>query len=129
MGALFGGYLSDKYEKVNYMSKAWIILAANGISIPFCMAGFLQTESFWFAIVMVSIQWFFTELWISPVITMTQNSSSARNQATMISIFYLLASLSGIVSTAALGYFSSQIDGVSHPEAYGQVLTFANCFP
>ena len=70
IGALYGGYLSDKYEKVNYMSKAWIILAANGISIPFCAAGFLQTDDFWFAIVMVSIMWFFTELWISPVITM-----------------------------------------------------------
>jgi hypothetical protein len=40
-----------------------------------------------------------------------------------------MTSLSGIISTAALGYFNGQIDGVGHPEAYGQVLTFANCIP
>ena len=55
IGALIGGYLSDKYEKSNYMSKAYLIIAANGLSIPFAAAAFNQTDSFWFSISMISI--------------------------------------------------------------------------
>ena len=46
-----------------------------------------------------------------------------------MSIFYLATTMAGIVSTGFLGYVQGHINGVAHPELYGQSLAFAYITP
>ena len=48
IGALAGGYLSDKLEAKSYMSKAWIIIASLLISTPFASLMLIASRVFGF---------------------------------------------------------------------------------
>ena len=120
IGAVVGGYLSDKYEKKNYWSKAIICGTFNFIAAPFCAKALLDGENtFWMTVFYVSMQWFFDSMWISPSIVMLQNTTSTKNQGSAVSIFYLATTMAGIVSTGFLGYVQGHINGAAHPELYG----------
>ncbi len=41
---------------------------------------------------------------------MLQNSCSQKNQGFIISMYYLQTSLSGVIATAGLGYYQTQMD-------------------
>ena len=70
IGALAGGYLSDKLEAKSYMSKAWIIIASLLISTPFAYLAFMNMDDFWFSTQMVNVQWLFSEAWFAPCLVM-----------------------------------------------------------
>lgn len=56
IGAVVGGYLSDKYEKKSYWSKSIICASANLIAAPLCAKALLDGEnSFWVAVSFVSL--------------------------------------------------------------------------
>ena len=96
------------------------------ISVPFCVTTFIYTGSFWGSIASVVVGWFITELWISPTLTMLQNSTSQKNQATILSVWFLFTSLCGMVSTGTLGLVNSSLDTANHPEYYGYTLFVAD---
>lgn len=71
IGAVTGGWLSDRYEKKSYWSKAIICGSANLIAAPFCAKALLDQENgFWLSIGLVSLQWFFDSMWVAPSIVM-----------------------------------------------------------
>lgn len=49
IGALAGGYLSDKLETKSYMSKSYIIIGSLLISSPFAYLAFMNMDDFWFS--------------------------------------------------------------------------------
>ena len=69
-GALLGGYLSDKYEEKNYMTKAYICSGSTAIALPFISLCFLNQDNFWFSFGMMCCHYAISESWISPSITM-----------------------------------------------------------
>ena len=55
IGALAGGYLSDKLESKSYMSKAWIIIGSLLLSTPFAYLAFMNMNDFWYSTQMVNL--------------------------------------------------------------------------
>ena len=49
-------------------------------------------------------------VWFAPVLTMLQNSSSPKNQGFIISIYYLLTTAAGMVSTGIEGNLNDVLD-------------------
>lgn len=123
MGALLGGILSDKLESKSYMSKAWLVIGSNLFSSPFAFLAFMNQDSFWYSMGMVNFQWFLSEAWFAPTLVMLQNTTSQRNQGSVVSIYYLLTTLTGIIGTSVLGQWTDLINAAEHPELYGYTLT------
>jgi hypothetical protein len=71
----------------------------------------------------------FDNMWVSPGIVMLQNTTSEKNQGSIVSIFFLATTMAGIFSTAFLGYIQGSLGGIGNPGIYGQTLAFANCIP
>ena len=53
---------------------------------------------------------FTSMVWFAPVLTMLQNSSSSKNQGFIISIYYLLTTAAGMVSTGIVGNLNDVLD-------------------
>ena len=52
---------------------------------------------------------------------MYQNVNSSKNQAALLSVWFLATSFSGIIFTGGLGLINSSIDAL-HPEFYGYTI-------
>ena len=70
IGALAGGYLSDKLESKSYMNKSYIIIVSLLISSPFAYLAFMNMDDFWFSTEMINVQWLFSEAWFAPCLVM-----------------------------------------------------------
>jgi len=69
-GALAGGYLSDKYEDKQPLTKSWICAGSTAITLPFMVLCLTQQDSFWFSFAMMCGHYSLSESWISPSLTM-----------------------------------------------------------
>lgn len=72
---------------------------------------------------MVNVQWLISEAWFAPALVMLQNTTSPQNQGSIVSIYYLLTTLVGIIGTGILGQWTELIHANEHPELYGYTLT------
>jgi len=75
ISAVMGGVISDKYGTKNHMTMAWVCIIGQVISIPFTLGMFLLTDNFWLAIGCLAVKYLFAESWLSPAITMMQNTT------------------------------------------------------
>jgi hypothetical protein len=56
IGAITGGWLSDRFEKNSYWTKSIICLLSNLLAAPFCAKALLDhSNGFWLSIFFVSI--------------------------------------------------------------------------
>ena len=100
ISALIGGIISDKYEnKGLYKMKANICIFAGILGIPAIALCTLVQNNFWFSITMLGVQYLVAECWIGPSITMVVNTISAQNKGFAVSIYILMATFSGSLST------------------------------
>ena len=123
LSALAGGYLSDKLQKQSPMIKPQIVMLSNLLSVPFAYLAFTCTDNFWFSTYMIMAHWLLSEAWYAPNMTMLQNTTSSQNLGSVISIYCLLTTLTGVVGTSFLGQIQLEFDAVNNPEFYGASLT------
>lgn len=69
-GNLLSGYIADKYEAVNYRSKAFVATGACLINIPICLLLFLTQFSFYFAMFLLFMKYIFADGWLAPCLAM-----------------------------------------------------------
>lgn len=67
--SILGGIISDKFEKKNYMTKSWLIIAGNILSIPL-VAFACMTSNFYLAMLAFTVKIFVSGSYYAPAITM-----------------------------------------------------------
>ena len=67
---MFAGYVSDKYESVNYQTKSYVAVGMSAICIPVLLLLFLVNGNFYFSITMLFLDYLLCEGWISPIYAM-----------------------------------------------------------
>jgi hypothetical protein len=97
------------------MATSWIAILSMFLSGLFGIISMLQIDSFWGSMSLINIYSFISMLWFAPVFTMLQDSCSQKNQGFIVSIYFLLTTGSGIVSTALLGNIHSSMNAQENP--------------
>lgn len=73
-----GGLISDKYEKRSRMTKALVCLVGSALAIPAISLCVLNPVNFYRALFFMGIKFLVSECWMSPAITMMQNTVSPK---------------------------------------------------
>ena len=127
-GALAGGYISDKYEDDQAKIKSWIAAGSSAISLPFIVTCLTVQDNFWFSYGMMCCHYLISESWLSPSITMLQNTTSVKNQGFAVSVFTFATTVGGLVGTSALGYAQDYFKVTENIDQYGYTLAGALIF-
>ena len=77
--SLFGGIVSDIFEKKNLMSKAYICMIGSALAFPFIAMSTCYQKSFWLSIFFVAMKILVSGSWTSPCMTMMQNTTPSKN--------------------------------------------------
>lgn len=84
---MFAGYVSDKYESVNYRTKSWVAVIMALAAVPVCCLLFLIPGSFGFSVFMLFLDYLLCEGWISPVYAMIQTVIDVQYKGVSIGVF------------------------------------------
>lgn len=89
--SLLGGMISDKYEsRGNYMTKSYLVIAGNVLSIPL-VAFACFTSNFYLAMLAFTIKIFLSGSYYAPAITMMQNAERPSNAGLVVSSYTFFA--------------------------------------
>jgi len=94
--------LSDMYDNINYMTKAYICIVTTMISIPCCMMIYLVQSNFWISMTGLFIEYLLSTGWGQPAIGILSTCCDPGIRGTAISVFFFLISMFGVV--APYGY-------------------------
>lgn len=100
VSSLGGGLISDKLEKQgNYYAKAQVCIAAAALGLPCIALCCLFTNSFYFSISMLGLEYLVAECWFGPAITMVLNTISPENKGFAVGAFLFCTTMAGTLST------------------------------
>ena len=122
ISAVMGGVISDKYGGKNPMTMAWVCIIGQVISIPFTVGMFMLSNNFWAAIACLAVKYLFAESWLSPAITMMQNTTKPSKQGNMISANIFFKTNAGMLATFICGLLSFHLNTKANPEMLGKIL-------
>ena len=94
--------ISDTYDNINYMTKAYICIITTMISIPCCCMIYLVQSNFWISMTGLFIEYLLSTGWGQPAIGILSTCCDAAVRGTAISVFFFLISIFGVV--APYGY-------------------------
>lgn len=100
---MFAGYVSDKYESVNYRTKSWVAVGMSLACVPVSLALFLIDGSFVFSVTMLFLDYLLCEGWISPIYAMIQTVIDVKYKGVSIGVFQFGTTISGTLAVAVLG--------------------------
>jgi len=106
ISSLVGGIICDRYSKKKPMTNAYVCMLGSTVSLPFTLAMFLLPHNFWLSIACMSFKYLFAESWLSPAITMMQNTTDKTKQGNMISANIFYKTNAGMLSTALCGFLA-----------------------
>lgn len=66
------GFISDKYDEKNYMTKTYVQVIGTFLGIPTSLGVFLVTNNFYLCMSSLFLKYMLSEGWISPAISMIQ---------------------------------------------------------
>jgi sugar phosphate permease len=70
ISTILGGLISDRYEKKNRMTKAYVCMIGSVLAIPAIAMCVLNTNNFYLSLFFMAIKYLLAECWMSPAITM-----------------------------------------------------------
>ena len=114
ISALTGGVISDKYRH-NHMVKAWICILSSLLAAPALVVCFVKQDNFYLSCEMLGLNYLFAEAWGSPAITMLMDTTSPENMGFAVSAYLFLTTISGMFSTALLGWVQNYYDASENP--------------
>ena len=74
LSTVAGGLISDRFEKRSRMTKSLVCLVGSALAIPAITCCVLNPVNFYRALFFMAIKFLVSECWMSPAITMMQNS-------------------------------------------------------
>jgi hypothetical protein len=81
------GYISDKYENVNYRTKSWVAVSMSCAAVPICLLLFLSNGSFGFSITLLFFDYLLCEGWSSPIYAMIQTVIDVKYKAVSVGVY------------------------------------------
>lgn len=117
-----GGIISDRFEKSNRMTKALVCMVGSALAIPAITLCVLNPTNFYRSLFFMGVKFLVSECWMSPAITMMQNSVKPSEQGSIVSahLFYMTAI--GCLSTVVLGQCVNIFGAVTNPAVYGKLI-------
>ena len=82
----------------------------------------MLTNNFWLAILCLAIKYLFAESWLSPAITMMQNTTKPSKQGNMISANIFYKTNAGMFATFLCGLLSFHFNAKTNPIMLGKIL-------
>lgn len=73
------------------------------LALPVSIAAFAVTGNFWISITCLSLKYLLGENWLSPSITMIQNTTEPNKQASTLAALYFYLTIAGTLSTVVVG--------------------------
>ena len=125
--SILGGIVSDKFEKSNYMTKSWIIMAGNVLSIPLVAFGCL-TSNFYLAMLAFTAKIFVSGSYYAPAITMMQNSTRPSNAGLVVSAYTFAATIAQTISPLLFTALAKYLKAPANPRIYGYMVLLAISF-
>mmetsp|Transcript_11201 Transcript_11201/g.18841 ORF Transcript_11201/g.18841 Transcript_11201/m.18841 type:complete len:264 (+) Transcript_11201:1104-1895(+) len=123
--------ISDTYDNINYMTKAYICIVTTIISIPCCCLAYLCTTNFYVSMSGLFIEFMLSSGWGQPAIGILSTVCDSAIRGTAISVFFFLISIFGVV--APYGYLAIQnhygLDPEEEPEEFGQLIAICTVLP
>lgn len=105
--ALIGGYLSDKYQTDDPLTKSRICILSSLGAAPFITLSFLINDNFWASILMLAANYLIAEAWSAPTITMLLDTTSQKNQGFTVNAYLLFGTMAGVFSTSILDWLNN----------------------
>jgi len=123
--------ISDRYDNVNYMTKAYICVVTTMISIPCCCMIYLVQSKFWVSMGGLFVEYLLSTGWGQPAIGILSSVCQAEVRGTAISVFFFLISMFGVV--APYGYTAIQnhygLDPEEEPAEFGLLIALCTIIP
>lgn len=123
--------ISDRYDNINYMTKAYICLATTFISIPCCLMIYLTNDNFWVCMTGLFIEYLLSTGWGQPAISILSTVCDASIRGTAISVFFFLITIFGVI--CPYGYIAIQntygLDYNEEPREFGILIACCTCIP
>lgn len=123
--------ISDTYDNINYMTKAYICIVTTLISIPCCCMIYLVQSNFWISMTGLFIEYLLSTGWGQPAIGILSTCCEASIRGTAISVFFFLISMFGVV--APYGYTAIQnhygLDPIEEPQEFGVLIACCTVIP
>ena len=94
------------------------------LAAPFIGLCFFTNDNFYLSISMLAANYLIAESWMSPAITMLQDSSKGKIQGFTINVYFMFATLAGSLSTFFLDFFNQRLNTDSDPGAFGDLLGY-----
>jgi MFS family permease len=116
---LISGIICDKLSEKSKMSKAWVcILGGLSAIIPIGLCC-LTTGNFYLSLFFMAVKLLLSEGWVSPSITMIQDTVSAKKQGSVVSGFLFFMTIAGTFGTVSLGQVANMLGAAKNPAIYG----------
>ena len=96
--------ISDSYDNINYMTKAYMCMITTLISIPCCIMTYMVTDYFWISMTGLFIEYMLSTAWGQPAIGILSTVCDSSVRGTAISLFFFLISIFGVI--APYGYLA-----------------------
>lgn len=75
VSALMGGLISDRFSKGNPKVMSQVCYFGSLLAFPVSLLTFATTGNFWISISCLALKYLFGESWMSPAMTMIQNTT------------------------------------------------------
>ena len=126
--------ISDRYDNINYMTKAYICIFTTMISIPCCCMIYLCNTNFWISMTGLFIEYLLCTGWGQPAIGILSTVCDPSVRGTAISIFFFLISIFGVYAPYFYQYIHGHygIDPFASEEeqdAFGKFVTACTVIP
>ena len=90
--------ISDRYDNINYMTKAYICIITTMISIPCCLMIYLCNSNFWVSMTGLFIEYLLSTGWGQPAIGILSTVCDSAIRGTAISVFFFLITIFGVIA-------------------------------
>ena len=107
---LIAGYISDKYEKANFRTKAHVCTVMSLCSAICGALTFLLDFSFAFCMCFLFLMFLLGEGWMPPALAMIQTTIDVRYKAVSMAVFLCLTGISGMCGTFLAGEIETLFD-------------------
>jgi len=134
---LFGGAISsigsgiicDKYEPVNYKTKAYVTTFQSLIAVPLLAVAYLCHKSFALSMTFVFLEYMLAEGWVPSTVAMIVTCIDAKYKGRAIGIFQFSIYIFGTIGVFVNSLLINEQNGDNNPIAVGKVIAFNTCIP